>query len=173
MVQADKYSSEQTMAELVDEGSLNAFDILYNKYAPALFGAIIRITSEQAVAGDILQQTFIELWNNKQTYTPFKERIFIWMFKKARKLAIENVRKRSGLNQNTGIHNLVYSKEAEDYLTGKNKTACFDDKTRHALGLIYYKGYTIEGTACELNIAVKDLRAKLELVIEQLNPVSI
>ena len=76
MVDAHKYFSEQTMTELLDEGSLNAFNALYHKYAPAMFGAITRITCNETVAEDILQQTFIELWNNKQTYRSLKERIF-------------------------------------------------------------------------------------------------
>ncbi len=100
VVQADKYFSEQTMAELIKEGSLKAFNILYDKYAPALFGAIIRITGEQTIAENILQQTFIELWNNKQTYTPLKEKVFTWMFKTARRLAIENLRTQNSLDQN-------------------------------------------------------------------------
>ena len=171
MAKADKYFSEQTMAELLNECSLKAFNILYDSYAPALFSAIIRITGEQAVAANILQQTFIELWNNKQAYIPLKERIFTWMFKTARKLAIENLRRQSGLNQNPGIYNMVYSKEAEDYLTGKNKTVCIEDKTKQALRLIYFKAYTIDGVERELNISMNDLRTKLKLVIEQLNPV--
>ena len=173
VVQADQYFSERTMAELLDEGSLKAFNILYNKYAPALFEVIIRITGGQAVAENILQQTFIELWNNKQTYTPLKERVFTWMFKTARRFAIENLRRQSGSDQKQGIHNLVYSQEAEDYLTGKNKTACIERKTKQALHLIYFKAYSIDEAACELNITVNDLRANLELAVEQLNAVAI
>lgn len=173
MVQADKYFSEQTMAELLDEGSLKAFNILYNKYAPVLFGAIIRITGEQTVAENILQQTFIELWNNKQTYTPLKERIFIWMFKTTRRLAVEDLRRQSGSNQNHGINNLVYSKETEDYLTGKNKIVCIENETKQALRLICFKAFTIDSAACELNITASDLKTKLELAIEQLIPVTI
>ena len=115
VVQTDEYFSEQTMAELLMEGSLKAFNTLYDRYASALFGVIIRITEEQTVAEKVLQQTFIELWNNKQAYTPLKERIFTWMFRTARKLAVENLRRQSRLNQNPGIHSLLYSKEVEDY----------------------------------------------------------
>jgi len=169
MVQTDKYFSEQTMAELIKQGSLKAFNILYDKYAPALLGAIIRITGEQTAADNILQQTFIELWNNKYTYAPLKETIFTWMFKTARRLAIENLRRKKGLNENSCIHNLLYSKEVEDYLTGKNKTACIEDETKQALRLIYFKACTIDEAARELNMAINDLRIKLKRAIEQLN----
>lgn len=173
VVQADKYLSEQTMVELLKEDSLKAFNILYDRYAPALFGAIMRITSEQTLAENVLQQTFTELWNNKQTYKSFKERMFTWMFKIARKLAVNNVRKLNELDQNPGIYNLVYSKEAEDYLAGKNKTAHIEGETEQALRLIYFKTYTIDGAARELNIAMNDLRTKLKLAIEQLNSVAV
>jgi hypothetical protein len=41
------------------------------------------------------------------------------------------------------------------------------------LRLIYYKAYTIEGAACELNIAANDLKAKLQLATEPLNALAI
>jgi hypothetical protein len=59
----------------------------------------------------------------------------------------------------------------EEYLTGNNKTACIKDETRHALRLIYFKSYTIDGAAHELNIPMNDLRIKLKMTIEQLNSV--
>ena len=95
------------------------------------------------------------------------------MFKTARKLAVESLRKGSGTNQNTGIYNLVYSKDAEDCLTRKTKTVYIDDTTKQALRLIYFKTYTVEGAAYALNITVNDLRANLERAIEQLNSVAI
>lgn len=172
MVETDIYPSDQTMAELFNDGSLKAFTT-YNIYAPALFGSILRIAGEQTAAENILQQTFIELWNNKQTYKPFKERIFTWMFKTARKLALKSIRTSAGADENSYMYNLVYSKETEDYLTGKNTTACIEAGTKQALHLMFFKTYTIDAVANELNIAKNELCTKLKLAIEQLNSVAI
>jgi len=168
-VKTDEHLSEKTMAELIKQGDLKEFTVLYNTYAAALLGVIQRITGEQTISENIFQQTFIELWNTKQTYSPSKERIFTWMFKTARKLAIETVRSQSDLN--SSINSLVYSKEAEDFLTCRNKSMCMQEEVMQALRLIYFKAYTIQDAAHELDITINDLQSKLKLAIEHLNAV--
>ena len=45
-----------------------AFDILYTKYASILYGIILQIVQHQQIAPKVLEQVFINIWNNIEQY---------------------------------------------------------------------------------------------------------
>jgi RNA polymerase sigma-70 factor (ECF subfamily) len=168
MADTDKNFSEQTITELLHQDSRQAFNILYDKYAAALFGFITRIAGEKA-AENILQQTFIEVWKNRKTLQHTNETVFVQMFKIARRLAIEAVRSKC----DSGNHDLlclVYSTAVENFLTGRNNTE-IGEPAKSALQLIYFKFYTPEEAVTKLNISIQTLAMKVKLAIEKLNAV--
>jgi DNA-directed RNA polymerase specialized sigma24 family protein len=63
----------------------------------------------------------------------------------------------------------VYSKEAEGYLTGRNKTGGVEKIAKEALSLLYFKGCTFDEAAIKLNVSLDVLKTKMHGVIEQLN----
>ena len=168
MADTDKNFSGQTITELLQHGSRHAFSMLYDKYAPALFGSITRIAGEKA-AENILLQTFIEVWKKRQTLQRTNETIFLRMFKIARKLTIEAVRSNCD-TENHDLLCLVYSRAVENFLTGRNKTE-IEEPAKSALQLMYFKFYTPEEAVTQLNISTQTLAMKVKLAIEKLNAV--
>ena len=167
MAETGKFFSEQTITELLKQGSVQAFSILYDKYAPALFGFITRITGKKT-AEDILQQTFAEVWKNRKTLQLTNETIFMRMFKIARRLAIEAVRSNCD-SENHDLLCLVYSTEVENFLTGRNRVETIEELAKSALQLVYFKFYTLEEAVTKLNISIQTLQMKIKLAIEKLN----
>ena len=78
---------DNTLIELVKNGSKEGFNKLYDTYAPPLYGFISRIVSNNQVAEEALEHCFLEVWNKIRTYNSSKEKLFIWMFKIARNSA--------------------------------------------------------------------------------------
>lgn len=61
------------------EGSHEAFDVLYNRYADSLYGFALLHTRSAAAAEDIVQDTFLRLWNMRATLSvegSFKSMLF-------------------------------------------------------------------------------------------------
>jgi RNA polymerase sigma factor (sigma-70 family) len=77
-----------------------AADALYDMYSSSLFGVISRIIIDTAVAEDVLQETFIKIWNSFSSYSAEKGRLFTWMVNIARNLSIDKVRSKDYKNQN-------------------------------------------------------------------------
>jgi DNA-directed RNA polymerase specialized sigma24 family protein len=62
---------------------------LYDKYSSSLFKVIYSNVKQQEFAEDILQQTYIKIWNSFEQYHEQKGRLCIWIMGIARKLSKE------------------------------------------------------------------------------------
>lgn len=49
---------------MLKEKNIKGISILYDKYAAAIFGTILRGVNDVALAQKILEDTFIDIWNN-------------------------------------------------------------------------------------------------------------
>ncbi len=67
------------MGTLAHSKNLQSFNYLYDAYAPALYGLIIKLTPESDVACDILLKSFRHIWVNIDEYDAEKERLLNWM----------------------------------------------------------------------------------------------
>ena len=76
-----------------------AVEALYDMYSASLFGVISRIITDTPVAEDVLQETFVKIWNSFSGYSSEKGRLFTWMVNIARNLAIDKVRSKDFKNQ--------------------------------------------------------------------------
>jgi len=56
--------NEKKLIELLKKNSESAFVELYNRYSPVLFGICLRYSKERTEAEDILQESFIKIYEN-------------------------------------------------------------------------------------------------------------
>lgn len=61
-----------------------SFDCLYNQYAAMLFGIILRIVENNAVAENVMKDTFIDAWRMLDQFDETKGSLFTWMLRIAR-----------------------------------------------------------------------------------------
>ena len=72
-----------------DEG---AFAQLYDLYAPILLGLLLRILHSRAEAEDVLQEVFLQVWQQAHSFDPARGRPFTWLVTLARSRAIDRLR---------------------------------------------------------------------------------
>jgi DNA-directed RNA polymerase specialized sigma24 family protein len=66
-----------------------AFKILYQQYAAAIYGSIIRSVRDEEIAKLILEQTFCEVWQSLPEYNETKVSVFTWIYQ----IALRKVKK--------------------------------------------------------------------------------
>ena len=94
-VEAGQTVGEGDLTELLEasaRGDRAAFSTLYQLVAPKLFGVILRITSNRAVAEEVLQNAFIRIWQNADRFSPSAGRPIGWLIAVARNAAIDQLR---------------------------------------------------------------------------------
>lgn len=95
MLGPDDLQPQETDAELVRavaRGDERAFASLYDRYHPTLLGFLIRILRESVEAEDVLQEVFLQVWEQASSYDESRGRPFTWMVTIARSRAVDRLR---------------------------------------------------------------------------------
>ena len=83
---------EQKITDLLAQGDKRAINLLYEHYSSSLYGVILKITINEEIAEDALQETFVKVWKNTHKYDSSKAKLFTWLFRIARNTAIDKLR---------------------------------------------------------------------------------
>lgn len=154
-----------------------AVEALYDMYSSSLYGVISRIVIDTATAEDVLQDTFVKIWNSFSSYSADKGRLFTWMVNIARNLAIDKIRSRDFKNQGKNQElennvtfideqrNTVYKPEL---LGIKDLVETLKPEQKSILDLVYFKGYTHVEAADELGVPLGTVKTRLRMAIVQL-----
>ena len=154
-----------------------AIEALYDMYSSSLFGVISRIINDTAIAEDVLQDTFVKIWNSFSSYSTEKGRLFTWMVNIARNLAIDKIRSKDFKNQskNQELENNVTSIDEQrntvykpELLGIKELVETLKPEQKSILDLVYFKGYTHVEAADELGVPLGTIKTRLRMAIMQL-----
>ena len=168
---------EQELVSLLHDNSNQAFNYLYDNYSSALFGIINQIVKDKELAGDVLQDVFINIWKKKNTYDPAKGRLFTWMLNIARNAAIDKIRSRpyqdSRKNQpitenvNIGLESHAVNPNVNDVGLKKVVNRLKEDQ-RTLIDLSYFQGFTHEEIAKILSIPLGTVKTRIRSALTQL-----
>ena len=128
---------------LIEERNQQSMDYLYDKYSPALYGIIHRITNNKHLADECLMATFVKAWDEIALFRLSGTSLFTWLLHIARQSAFEGIRQEK--EKNSGAHNFVYAHE------------------RHysAFELVYIKGLSVMQAAELSGITVMELKTNI------------
>src|SRR6187397_104051 len=73
-------------------GSEAALETLYDRYASAVYAAAIRLTSDRQVAEEVVQETFLALWNRAELFNPATGSLAAWLHTIARNRTVDRLR---------------------------------------------------------------------------------
>ena len=79
----------------VAKGDEDAFERLYAATRAKLYGVVLRILRRQDLAEEVIQETYVKVWNSAAQFNPAVSSPITWMAAIARNRAIDIVRKRS------------------------------------------------------------------------------
>jgi RNA polymerase sigma-70 factor (ECF subfamily) len=77
----------------VQEGDMVSYNTLVNRYKDRLFNVLYRMLSSEDEANDLLQETFLRVWQHKMSYD-FRFAFSTWIYTIALNLARNELRRR-------------------------------------------------------------------------------
>ena len=169
-------TTEKQIVAYLENGDRRAIDIAYKNYGKALYGIILRVVRSSEIAEEVLQDVFVKIWINAESYNRSKGRLFTWMSNIARNASIDSIRTaRSKREQKTSsIENPVYENvggneemNIKDFALEKVINS-LDEKHRLLIDLTYFQGYSQREIEKELNIPLGTIKSRLRLAINQL-----
>lgn len=153
-----------------------AFSDLYYHFSGAIFGEIMRIVKDQPAAEDLLQDSFVKIYQRLHLYDPLKGRLYTWMITIARNTCIDYYRRERNRQEKykelpqTDIfyHNNQIFQRIE--VEGVRKQLLkLGTTTRKIMELVYLHGYTHEETAKICLIPLGTLKTRIRITLKNLN----
>ena len=176
-------TNRDVLAELLilcAKGDQRAYETLYRTVSPKLYALSLALLRNEEMAEDVLQDSFIKIWNRAMSYDPAKGSAMTWMTSIVRNRALDLLRSsRLQLEQERAdIADLDLpttehgpSAASEIYESTAAIMACLDqlkDQQKHCILMAYYFGHTHNELAASLQIPLGTIKAWIRRGLERI-----
>lgn len=164
----------ELLVKRLKNGEEAAFSELYDRYAGALNGIVLRIIRDEERAQDVLQDSFVKVWKNIHSYDSGKGSFFTWMLNIARNTAIDALRKlkKEGKSENQNIETIVGVSNAVQQNVNTIGLMKLVEKLppeqKLMVEYIYFNGYTQQEVADELEMPLGTVKTRTRLAMREL-----
>ena len=172
-----KYS-ETELVLLLKQRQESAFSYLYDNYSSALLSVINGVVNDSELANDVLQEVFIKIWRQIESYDNMKGRLFTWMLNVARNASIDTVRSKGFQNsqQNRELTEAVYDSGGSvqlqvDQIGLRKVVHTLKEDYRVLVDLAYFQGFTQDEISKMLGIPLGTIKTRLRSALTQLRMV--
>jgi RNA polymerase sigma-70 factor, ECF subfamily len=155
----------------VAKGDQAAFERLYEATRAKLYGAALRILRRADLADEVIQETYLKVWNSAGQFDPAVASPITWMLAIARNRAIDLVRKKSEISLEEQPEAMQVPAESPDPLANrmvseelKRLLACMgalDEERRRLVLLAYYSGLSRDQLAAKFDKPVNTIKTWL------------
>lgn len=169
-------TQEELLAQIYKKDD-KAFTLLYDMYAKNLYGIIYNLIKEREEAEDVLQEVFVKIWKNLDSYNENKGRFFTWILNIARNGAIDRLRSKDFNNnqKNLSSDNFVHILDDSSRTTNKIDTIGIQEfvkklkpKCIQLIDLLFFKGYTQQEVSETLEIPLGTVKTQNRNCINEL-----
>ena len=176
-------TNRDVLAELLikcAEGDQRSYEALYRMVSPKLYAIGLALLRNEEMAEDVLQDSFVKIWNRAMSFDPARGSAMTWMTSIVRNRALDLLRSsRKQLEREFGDFadlDLVASEHGPSASTEIHAStaaimACLDqlkDQQKHCILLAYYYGYTHSELAASLQIPLGTIKAWIRRGLERI-----
>lgn len=177
-MEVSKKYSESELINLLQQRGQQVYNYLYDNYSGALLSIIYNIVKDQELSNDVLQDVFVKIWRQIDTYDSNKGRLFTWMLNIARNTAIDTVRSKGFQNsqKNRELTESVYvsggtSEIQTDQIGLKKLVYQLKEDHRVLIDLSYFQGFTQDEISKMMNIPLGTVKTRLRTALIQLRTI--
>lgn len=161
--------TQEDILPLILKKDDKAFTTLYNMYSKSLYSVISNLIREQEDAEDVLQEVFVKIWKNIESYNESKGRFYTWILNIARNTAIDKLRSKGFNNsqKNLSSDNFVHLLDDSNKLTNRIDTIGIQEfvkklkpKCIQLIELLFFQGYTQQEASDELEIPLGTVKTQ-------------
>ena len=174
---AKKYS-EPELVQLLKQRNRDVFSYLYDNYSGALYSIILNIVNDEELANDVLQEVFVKIWKQIDSYDTTKGRLYTWMLNIARNASIDTIRSKGYQNsrQNRELTDDVYasagtSETRSDQIGLRKIVHNLKEEYKVLVELAYFQGYTQDEISKMLGVPLGTVKTRLRTALIQLREI--
>ena len=176
--------SDESLMQAIAHGNPAALSTLYDRYASILKALTIRVVHDEAEADDLLQEVFMQVWQQAKNYSSDKGKPLGWIVTLTRRRAIDRLRKRQAYcrakdrfevttdrQPEAWVHNRIEDDiHLEDMRTFlKAKIDVLPPFQRQAIEMAFFKGMSQREIALATETPLGTIKTRLELGLRKLS----
>lgn len=169
---ADAGRSPGDLMRAVASGDEAAFAQLYDDVSPRVFGLIRRIVVDPAIAEEVCQETFLDVWRQAGRFDPGRGSALSWIFVIAHRRSVDRVRAVSAARQREQAYGAGHLEREFDTTADqvgqrldasqvRGALTAMSDVQREAVELAYFGGLSHAQVAERLGIALGTAKSRI------------
>jgi RNA polymerase sigma-70 factor, ECF subfamily len=178
--------SDDQLVQRMSQGDVDALNVLYDRYARAVFSFAVRIVHDSRIAEEVLQEAFMRSWQQSGRFEHNRGNYASWLLSITHNLAIDEVRKSQRRPQKadmvdisdvlrTEIDETVNIEEAAEAselrVTIRNAMEHLPASQRRTIELAYFEGLSQREIAAFLNEPLGTIKTRMRLAMQKLKDV--
>jgi RNA polymerase sigma-70 factor, ECF subfamily len=167
----------------IQAGDADALSQLYDRYNGILKALILRVIHNEAEADDLLQEIFMEIWNQAKNFSEEKGKPLGWMVTLARRRAIDGLRKKQAcVHTEERLPNKteqqpdawVHNATEEEIVLSDTRTLIrkvirsLPPAQQQAIDLAFFRGMSQREIAAKTNTPLGTVKTRLELGLKKI-----
>ena len=176
-------ATDAEIGQALAAADVDALAVLYDRYGAIAYSVALRVLGDAALAEDIVQESFLKLWNSASTFDPSRGSLRAWLLTSVRNRAIDQLRGRGAHERQevdlADAQSLAAAGPGTDpwreVSVAMEKDAVGEALARlpaeqkQALELAYYGGYTQREIAEISKVPISTIKGRTRLALEKLH----
>jgi len=175
--------SDLELMQAIQASDANALSQLYDRYNGILKALILRVVHNEAEADDLLQEIFMEIWNQAKNFSAQKGKPLGWMVTLARRRAIDGLRKKQAYARAEERLQNEIEQQPDAWVHNATEQAIVLSDTRvlirkvisglppaqqQAIDLAFFRGMSQREIAAKTNTPLGTVKTRLELGLKKI-----
>ena len=174
---ADRDRFEQEVCALMRSGDQRFVELLYDRYGEALYGLALRIVRDEALASDVVQDSFVKVWKNHASFDSSRSRVFTWMYSLVRNTAIDKLRSvQKRANREIQTDDQIVSPTTDQVIRPDSidiplHVSSLDEKHQEVINALFFRGLTQQEASDELGLPLGTVKTRLRIALRELRKI--
>ncbi len=175
--------SDLDLMQAIQAENPDALAQLYDRYNGILKALILRVVHNEAEADDLLQEIFMEIWNQAKNFSAQKGKPLGWMVTLARRRAIDGLRKKQAYARAEERLQNEIEQQPDAWVHNATEEAIVLSDTRvlirkvinglppaqqQAIDLAFFNGMSQREIAAKTNTPLGTVKTRLELGLKKI-----
>lgn len=174
-------SSDAADLQRIVAGDTGGVSDLYDRHSALVFGLALRVTNDHGLAEDVVQETFVNVWQGASSFDPTKASARTWILTIAHRRAVDAVRRRRRPVLSLDINDAdapmrlpavpdVWTEISPrlDRVTVQVALAKLPEAQRLSLELAYFNGLTQQEIAAATGVRLGTVKGRVRLGLVRL-----
>ncbi len=168
---------ESHIIQLLHERDKRAISLLYDHYADTLFGVALKVTNDEELAKDVLQESMVKVWHKSTSYDANKARLFTWLFRITRNTAIDKLRSLKNKSEKeiqlevSSVYSIGENTYQPEHLDVKNHVNSLEEKYQVVIDALFFQGMTQQEASEALDVPLGTIKSRLKIGLRELRKI--